>query len=349
MSKQLLNPENYRKGFPSLPFQKKRQQKHRLEGLHQQSFNLLQESIVLLDSHANIEFANLAFLNLMGKNDLHGFLGQAFTSFVSADYADLFSDFLEFMKTGENAVGPIEVELLLNPTTRLIAQVTLSPAGFQGRPFTFVTIRDVTEWNATQSELVSAHMELEQSYSATLEGWGRALELRDIESEGHTRRVAQVAVDLAIDIGLSIDQIQHIRRGALLHDIGKIAIPDSILLKPGPLTPDEWLIMKLHPVYAYELLKPIPYLQHALAIPYNHHEKWDGSGYPLALKGEDIPLPARLFALVDVWDALLSDRPYRKGWPEERVLAYLKENSGSYFDPHLTEIFLNRTRSGPRA
>jgi len=346
MSKQLANPENYIQNGPSWLFQRKRHHKHQLEGLRQQSFNLLQESIVLLDSNADIEFANLAFLNLMGSHDLKNFLGQAFTTFISADFAGLFNDFLEFMKTSENAVGPIELELLLNPTTRLVAQITLSPAKFPGGSFTFVTVRDVTEWNATQSELVSAHMELEQSYSATLEGWGRALELRDIESEGHTRRVAQVAVDLAIDMSLSVDQIQHIRRGALLHDIGKIAIPDSILLKPGPLTPDEWVVMKLHPVYAYELLKPIPYLKHALAIPYNHHEKWDGSGYPLGLKGEDIPLSARLFALVDVWDALLSDRPYRQGWPEERVLAYLKENAGSYFDPRLTEIFLNRTRSG---
>jgi HD-GYP domain-containing protein (c-di-GMP phosphodiesterase class II) len=134
--------------------------------------------------------------------------------------------------------------------------------------------------------------------------------------------------------------MSHIRRGALLHDIGKMGIPDEILLKPGPLTEEEWVIMRRHPTYALELLSPIAFLQPALDIPHYHHEKWDGSGYPNGLKGEQIPLAARLFAVVDVWDALRSDRPYRKGWPVERVREHILQGSGSHFAPHIVEAFL---------
>ncbi|MEW6718352.1 MAG: HD-GYP domain-containing protein, partial [Chloroflexota bacterium] len=137
----------------------------------------------------------------------------------------------------------------------------------------------------------------------------------------------------------------HVRRGALLHDMGKLGIPDTILLKPGPLTEKEWEIMHQHPVYAYELLAPIPYLRPALDIPYCHHENWDGSGYPRKLKGEQIPLVARIFAVVDVWDALRSDRPYRKAWPEEKALAYIQEQAGKHFDPQVVEAFLRTVGS----
>jgi HD-GYP domain-containing protein (c-di-GMP phosphodiesterase class II) len=145
----------------------------------------------------------------------------------------------------------------------------------------------------------------------------------------------------------SEEALVHVRRGALLHDIGKMGIPDSILLKPGPLTDDEWVIMRKHPVYAYELLMPIPFLRSALDIPYCHHEKWDGTGYPRGLKGETIPLAARLFAVVDVWDALRSDRPYRPAWPEEKVRDYLHRQSGLHFDPEAVETFLTALGGEP--
>jgi PAS domain S-box-containing protein len=182
--------------------------------------------------------------------------------------------------------------------------------------------------------------ELLLAYTSTLEGWARALELRDKETEGHAQRVTNMTLALAQAMGISQADLVHVQRGALLHDIGKMGLPDSILLKPGPLTDEEWQIMRLHPVYAYDMLAPIAYLRPALDIPYCHHERWDGTGYPRRLKGEDIPLAARIFAVIDVWDALLFDRPYRKGWPEEQVRAYIREQAGTHFDPKVVDAFL---------
>jgi PAS domain S-box-containing protein len=198
-------------------------------------------------------------------------------------------------------------------------------------------------------ELRRSHEEVLQAYDATLEGWCRALDLRDRETEGHTLRVTEQAVALARAVGIPERDLVHMRRGALLHDIGKMAIPDSILLKPGPLTPEEWAVMRLHPVYAHELLSPIPYLRPALEIPYGHHERWDGTGYPRGLKGEEIPLPARIFAVVDVWDALRSDRPYRAAWSREDARAYIAREAGRQFDPAVVEVFLRTPLPEPIA
>lgn len=189
-------------------------------------------------------------------------------------------------------------------------------------------------------DLQRSNRELAQAYDTTLEGWSRALDLRDQETEGHSHRVTELTLRLAVALGLEDGQLVHMRRGALLHDIGKMGVPDSILMKPAPLTSQEWEIMRKHPVYAYELLAPISFLQPAIDIPYCHHEKWDGSGYPRGIRGEDIPLAARIFAVVDVWDALRSDRPYRNGWPEERVREYLKAERGTHFDPSIADVFL---------
>ncbi len=190
------------------------------------------------------------------------------------------------------------------------------------------------------SELQLAHFDLVQAYDSTLEGWVRALDLRDKETEGHSKRVTEKTIQLARRLGVGEEALVHIRRGALLHDIGKIAIPDRILQKPGPLNEDEWRVLRKHPVYAFELLYPIEYLRPALDIPYCHHERWDGTGYPRGLQGEQIPLAARIFAVVDVWDALCSDRPYRPAWPHEKVLEYLAKQAGTHFDPHILARFL---------
>ncbi|HET6261887.1 MAG TPA: HD domain-containing phosphohydrolase, partial [Chloroflexia bacterium] len=189
-------------------------------------------------------------------------------------------------------------------------------------------------------DLQRSNVELGLAYDRTLEGWSGALDLRDKETEGHTRRVTAMTVRLARALGVSDRALVHLRRGALLHDIGKMGIPDSILLKPGPLTDEEWVIMRKHPAYAHELLAPIDFLRPALDIPYCHHEKWDGSGYPRGLKGEQIPFAARVFAVVDVWDALSSDRPYRKAWPQEKVREHIASLSGTHFDPLVAEEFL---------
>lgn len=188
--------------------------------------------------------------------------------------------------------------------------------------------------------LQRSNTELISAYDATIEGWSRALDLRDRETEGHSLRVTETTLKLAEAMGLDEAALVHVRRGTLLHDIGKMGVPDGILHKPGPLSDEEWVAMKKHPQYAYDMLSPIAYLLPALDIPYCHHEKWDGTGYPRGLKGDTIPLSARIFAVVDVWDALRSDRPYRTGWPDEKVRAHLLEQTGTHFDPRVMERFL---------
>jgi putative two-component system response regulator len=185
-----------------------------------------------------------------------------------------------------------------------------------------------------------AAVELAAAYEATLEGWARALDLRDHETEGHSRRVTEMTLRLARAMGVSEDDLVHIRRGCLLHDIGKMGIPDSVLLKHSELSPEEQAIMRRHPAYARELLGPIEHLQPALDIPYCHHERWDGTGYPRGLKGEEIPLAARIFAVADIWDALRSDRPYRHAWPADRVLEHILSLSGTHLDPSVVRAFV---------
>ena len=193
---------------------------------------------------------------------------------------------------------------------------------------------------ASNKGLEAANIELETAYEATLNGWVRALDLRDKETEGHTQRVTALTRQLAIKLGIAANDLVHITRGALLHDIGKMGIPDSILLKPSGLTPEERELMKQHTVLAYEMLSPIQFLRPALDIPYCHHEKWDGSGYPRGLSDESIPFMARIFSIVDVWDALTSNRPYRKSVEPVEVRKYIREQSGTYFDPRLVDAFL---------
>lgn len=195
--------------------------------------------------------------------------------------------------------------------------------------------------------LQSTNQSLVTAYDTTLLGWSKALELRDYETEGHTQRVLTLTLELAKIMGVSDDDLVHIRRGVLLHDIGKIGIPDRILTKPGPLTEEEWEIMRMHPVYAYQILTPIPYLQASLDIPYGHHERWDGTGYPRGLKGSDIPLAARIFSVVDVWDALHSKRPYRDSLPMDEVIQYLKDQAGIQFDPQIVKAFIEILENDP--
>jgi putative nucleotidyltransferase with HDIG domain len=188
--------------------------------------------------------------------------------------------------------------------------------------------------------LLRSHEELEWAYDATLEGWSLALEMRDDETQGHALRVSTMTVDLARRMGMTETDLVHVRRGALLHDIGKMVVPDAILHKPGPLSEEEWEIMKRHPENGRAFLSKIPYLAPALDIPFCHHECWDGSGYPRGLASEAIPLSARIFAVIDAFDALTSDRPYRPAWSEEATLAYIQSRAGTHFDPLVVTEFL---------
>lgn len=199
----------------------------------------------------------------------------------------------------------------------------------------------VLQNNAFKEDLDLANRALAKTYENTIESWRRALELRDQMSGGHATRAAEIAVRLGTYLGVDRRELVFLRFGAVLHDIGKIGIPDSVLLKAGPLEASEMGLMRKHPQFAFEMLSSLPNFAPVLEIPYYHHERWDGSGYPTGLEGEQIPLSARIFAVVDVWDALCSDRPYRRAWTEERALAYIREESGRHFDPRIVEAFVS--------
>ncbi len=264
-------------------------------------------------------------------------INDAIDSFGSTNLANMFTDL--------DVIGLLFLPIVIRKRTAIILV-----AGFDVmREFTSADSNLVTALTASLSQifenaqlyqdLLLSHETLSKAYDATIEGWAKILELHDLEAEGHARRVTEQTVKLARAFGLSDEEIVHIQHGALLHDIGKLGVPDQIVLKPGSLTDEEWTIMRKHPQYAYEMLVSIDYLKPALDIPYCHHEKWDGSGYPQGLKGEQIPLAARLFAVVDVWDALHSDRPYRKGWSDEKINEYIHSLAGIQFDPKAVEAF----------
>jgi HD-GYP domain-containing protein (c-di-GMP phosphodiesterase class II) len=189
-------------------------------------------------------------------------------------------------------------------------------------------------------ELRLSNMELQRAYDATIEAFSNAMGDRDKETFDHMRDVTELSLIMAAQLGVSEDDMVHVQRGAVMHDIGKLGVPDKVLQKEGPLDENEWVLMKKHPENAYNWLKHIEFLQPALDIPYCHHEKWDGTGYPRGLKGEDIPLAARIFAVVDVWQALTSDRIYRKAWSKEKALTHIKSSSGTHFDPRVVEVFV---------
>ena len=244
---------------------------------------------------------------------------------------------------------PIIILTALDDRESLLNALKAGADDFISKPFDRYELRarllGITRLNRYQkllqerAKLREANAQLLNAYEATIEGLSHALDLRDRETEGHSRRVTEVTVRLAQALNFSEEEIIHIRRGALLHDIGKIGIPDSILHKPDSLNEEEWANMRKHPQFAYDMLFPIEYLRPALAIPYNHHEKWDGTGYPRGLKAEEIPLSARLFAIADVWDAVTSDRPYRAAWTEEQATAYIREQAGRHFDPQVVDLF----------
>jgi putative two-component system response regulator len=244
---------------------------------------------------------------------------------------------------------PIIILTALDDRDSLLTGLKAGADDFISKPFDRFELRarliGITRLNRYQKllqereKLQNANKRLSDAYEATIEGWSHAMDLRDRETEGHSRRVTELSLKLARAMGMSDEKLIHMRHGALLHDMGKIGIPDAILHKNDNLTDEEWAIMRTHPVLAFTMLNSIEYLREALEIPYFHHEKWDGTGYPQGLKGEQIPLAARIFAVADVWDALTSNRPYRPAWSREEALRYICEQSGKHFDPQVVELF----------
>ena len=199
---------------------------------------------------------------------------------------------------------------------------------------------DVTDRMQAEQEVRQAKLNLEDAYEKTLIGWARALEYHERETYGHSKNVVDLSVELAREMGLGEDELVHVKRGALLHDIGKMGIPENVLLKAGPLSPAEWTIVRKHPRMAYELLRQIEFLQPAIDIPYCHHEKWDGTGYPQMLEGENIPLKARIFSVVDVFHALREKRSYGRVWSDTEAIEYIRGQAGTHFDPHVVDVFI---------
>ena len=265
-------------------------------------------------------------------------------SFMIPSYV-LASIFLSPLWTGVYGYG-INLLVLLMPVLAPVAvpdySFVIGPLSAGTVTVTLCIVAMIHRENIERDRRVA----LQRDYDNTLAGWSRALEIRDKETEGHSHRVTDLTLQLARACGVRDQELEFLYQGALLHDIGKMAIPDKILLKTSLLTDEEWDVMRTHPKVAYDMLSSISFLEKALVIPAYHHEWWDGGGYPFGLKGREIPLAARIFAVVDVWDALLSDRPYRKAWSREHVIQYFREQAGKQFDPEIVERFLALQKAG---
>ena len=299
------------------------------------------ESITLVGLDGTILDCNEATAAIAGRPRSE-LIGKSFLDLDILDKADIPSIMKYFTNiAGGKLFDPFEVKVIPDDKEICWLEIYLSfLKGDDGIYAIQVIARDITDRKKAEQQIHALNAELLLAYDETLEGWARALDLRDNNTEDHSVRVMDLTMKLARMLGILEADLVHVRRGALLHDIGKMGIPDSILLKPGPLTEHEWQTMRMHPVFAYDLLSNIPFLRPALDIPYCHHEKWDGSGYPQGLCGEQIPLAARIFAVVDVWDALGSDRPYRKKWNKRKILGYIRAETGTHFDPEIVKHFL---------
>jgi len=305
-------------------------------------FRFSPEGIMIVRQNGDVSQANPAFFWMSGLDD-RILASENLNVFrlVSESDREVFASCLEMVTRNMVPSTRMEASFLRSDDTVFPAEVAFGSFNTGSNPTAQILIHDISDYKLSEEHSLKTHMELEMSYTATLNGWSRALELRDRETQGHSQRVTDKSVEIALRIGISLEKIIHVRHGALLHDIGKMAIPDAVLFKPGPLTTYERHVIEQHPTYAYNLLSSIKYLEPALTIPYSHHEKWNGSGYPQGLKAENIPVEARIFSIIDVWDALTSDRPYRSAWPEEKAREYLWENRSTQFDPDLVSIFLD--------
>lgn len=321
-----------------------RESKEHYQSLFQNMMNGFAFCQMLYENDNPIDFiyheVNEAFPKLTGLKDVTGKRVSEVIPGIRASDPGLFEIYSRVALSGNPEWFEVYVESLKD---------WYSISVYSPKKEFFVAVFDViTERKRAEESLRKTTEEIKEAYDATLQGWADALEMRERETAGHSKRTVRLTIALARLAGISEEEIIHIERGALLHDIGKMGIPDSILLKPGPLTDDEWVVMRQHPMYAYRLLSHIPYLRPALDIPYFHHEHWDGNGYPQGLSGKDIPLSARIFAVIDVWDALSSDRPYRPAWTRSSIKNYIETRSGKQFDPAIVKLFFNFMEKQPK-
>jgi PAS domain S-box-containing protein/putative nucleotidyltransferase with HDIG domain len=298
------------------------------------------DGILIIDSHSAIQLVNPTMVRMLRMGADESLIGTLLTSFLSGPHGEEFSGFIRSVVGNPDGIFRMETVFVRPDGSEFPVEISAGYFAWQSQPAVQLIFRDITKRKEAEAAVRRAHEELTLAYDTSLEGWSRAMELRDRETEGHSKRVAEMTLALARAMNVPEEELVHIRRGALLHDIGKMGIPDSILVKPGPLTEEEWVIMRKHPVYAHDMLLPVAYLRPALDIPYYHHEHWDGTGYPCGLKGEEIPLAARIFSVADVWDALCSDRPYSRGWAGEEAREYIRSLAGTQLDPAVVEVFL---------
>jgi PAS domain S-box-containing protein len=317
-----------------------RRRSEELLNLQASALNAAANAIVITDIAGTIEWANAAFSKLSGYSSAET-LGLNLHELVKSDKHDPI-----FIQSMWDTIlsGNVWQGVMINSrkdSTLYTEEMTITPIKTSsGKIQRFIAIKqDISERILAEEAVQKSARELMLAYDSTLQGWSTALEMREHETAGHSQRVVHTTLRLAHIMGVKEGELVHIQRGALLHDIGKMGIPDTILLKPGPLNSEEWEIMRHHPEYACRLLSMIPYLKPALDIPYCHHEKWDGTGYPQGLKGEEIPLAARIFALVDVLDALSNDRPYRKAWTQDTIYQYIRDQMGKHFDPRVVDAY----------
>ena len=297
------------------------------------------DAIIIIDEHGIIQMMNPSAR--MALNDsTDDLIGNPFISLLPVEDVPLFLE--EHQTLLQNGSTTLRMETEVHQKEHYYIPVELHAKRFEWneKPYIQIITKDISDRILAEQQLKKAFDTLQESLEETITGWGRTLELRDKDTLGHTQRAIEVTVEVARKMGFNDEQLVHIRRGVALHDIGKIGIPDNILFKTDILSEEEWAIMRKHPIYAYEMLSSIFFLLPASVIPLSHHERWDGAGYPQGLKGEEIPLEARIFALVDVWDALCSNRPYRKAWNIEKIINYIRQNSSLLFDPNLVEPFL---------
>lgn len=304
--------------------------------------NLSPEGIFSLSDELNILQANSTALRLTGMERIEDLIGQPFISFIAEEERDNCHTHLVRM-LASNEPYLIFESLFGRPShMSLPVEMYVGKIELTDQCLLQVLSRDISERKLAEQQLQHAYLTNQQSLEETITAWGMALEWREYERAGHTQRLIDLTVRTAKAMGFDEERLLHTRRGAALHDIGKIVIPDGILLRPGILGPEESAIVRKHPIHAYEILSSIFFLLPATLIPLYHHERWDGSGYPQGLKGEDIPLEARIFAVVDVWDTLITDKPYRRAWKEEKVRAYMKQQAGILFDPAVVDVFLDQ-------